>query len=179
LVRPAFEHFDGPPAPVVALRGQPGVELRGAGHAEPLEEFPLHEACRARVVSRGHERLERVRIELDRAGEEAHLRGVGLEAADADGFPPLPDRLIERMTRVVFRFVGPQQSDEMLARPGTLGGPCEVHQQRKMFAPKERRRRLPPVHADLDRTECADDDHKRCLQPIVIARRAALSARAR
>src|SRR5207245_2087364 len=46
LLRPAYQHLFRAPAPVLALRSQPRLELGGARYAEPLEEFPMHEVRR-------------------------------------------------------------------------------------------------------------------------------------
>ena len=68
------------------LRRQPRVELGRPLHAEPLEEFPVHEAGGTGAVAGGREGVELVRIELDGGltldEAAAEARTIGLKTAE-------------------------------------------------------------------------------------------------
>ena len=76
LLRPAYQHLYRAPAPVLALRSQPRLELGGARYAEPLEEFSMHEVRRTGVIAGRPERLEPIDIELNGVGRYPYLRVI-------------------------------------------------------------------------------------------------------
>ncbi len=171
-------HVDRATAPVLALRREPVVELRGALDAEPLQELPLDERSRPAVVPCADERVERVEIEGDGAGRNAHLRGVRLQAV-TDRLPQDTHGFVERPASGPLGLLAPQEPDQVVARPGPLRGAGEVDQECEMLVPRQRARRDGTVHAHLYRAERAAGDHAAALQRSVTSERAALSARAR
>src|SRR2546427_619133 len=78
--------------------------------------------------------FEGVGIELDGAGRHAHLGGIRLEAAPG-GLAQHADRLVERVARVLFGLVRPQEPDEMLAGPEALRRSGEIDEQGEILFP--------------------------------------------
>ncbi len=94
----------------------------------------MHEPYCSVVVSCRRQGFEGVGIELDGAGRHAHLGGIRLEAA-AGGLAQHADRLVERVARVLFGLVRPQEPDEMLACPEALRRSGEIDEQGEILFP--------------------------------------------
>src|SRR5207247_11195581 len=93
---------------------------------KPSAAPPRQEGRRAPEIPGSGERLEAIEIELHGFRREAHLTTIGIDAAVAGETTQHPDRLVQGVARRGFGLLGPEEADQVLARPRALGRPCEV-----------------------------------------------------
>ena len=62
-----------------------------------------------------------IEVETDRVGREPDLTGIGVQRGLSDGSADHPHGFVQRVARGGLRFLRPQQSHEMVARPAPAG----------------------------------------------------------
>ena len=160
LIGQVHQRGDSAAAPIESLRREPVFETRRIGHTESLEELAAYEFGRRLPVPFLLEPLELVDVELHRIVRQPDQIASGGDVFVSHNTSYDPNGFTQRMSRGGFRFLGPQEAGQMLARAQAFGGPGKVDEQREVLAPENLGGRIGTVDLHLNRSERAARDHR-------------------
>ena len=145
--------------PRQALGREPILEGRTVRHGEALEKRSLHQGNGVTPSFQLKQAFELVDIHQDRVGRQRDLVADGQQEILSRRFADDPERLVQGMPCRGIRLVSPEHSNQVFARPTTIGRADQVEKEGQVLAPQELTGSFVAVHSHLERPERFERDH--------------------